>query len=198
MMSYFSGSAITALVALALACGSAVATAQDPFANQAVAEDVVWSTVLSAIAGEEHPLVVVADSAFLLVPDSLDQQFMQERLTDLREATLHSFMRVNAVPRALPEFEALGIAVEHAGTADLAAFHSAGDPNEYWRRFYARYPDSPGLVRLSRVGFDESGQQALIFAYHGCGGRCGTGKYVLLSRSSGEWHVIGEQGVFVH
>jgi hypothetical protein len=198
MTSLFSGSAFLALVSLTVACHAAAAAGPDRFASQPAQEDLVWSKVLSAIAGEGHRLVVVEDSAYLLVPDSLDRQFMRERLTDLREETLQSFMRVNAVPRPLPEFEALGIAVEHAGTADLAALRGAGNPDEYWRGFYARYPDSPGLVRLTRVGFDQPGRQALVFVYHTCGGRCGTGKYVLLSGAGERWEVVGELGLFVH
>ena len=198
MTALFSGSAMLALLSLTVACNAAVAARPDRSINQTEQEDLVWSKVLSTIAGEGHRLIVVEDSAYLLIPDSLDRQYIRQQLTDLREPTVQSFVRVNAGSRALPEFESLGIAVEHAGTEDLEAFRSAGNPNEYWRAFYARYPDSPGLVQLSRVGFDEAGQQALVFVYHICGGRCGTGKYVLLSRSGEQWEIVGERGVVVH
>ena len=198
MTSLLSRSAFLALVSLAVACSSTVAMGQDRFANQGAQEELVWSKILSTIAGERHRLVVVEDSADLLVSDAVDRQLMLERLAALREETVESFVRVNAVPRALPEFQSLGIAVEHAGAADLAPFRAAADPDEYWRRFYARYPDSPGLVRLSRVGFDRAREQALVFVYHICGGRCGTGGYVLLSRAGEQWEVVGELGVFVH
>lgn len=194
----FSGAAFLPLLSLAVACSSTVAIAQDRSANQTAQEEMVWSTVLSRIAGERYRLVVVEDSADRLVPDAIDRELLSERLTDLQAGTVESFARVNAVPRALPEFQLPGIRVQHAGVADLTAFRAAAGPDEYWRRFYVRYPDSPGLVRLSRVGIDPASEQALVFVHHICGGRCGTGRYVLLARSGEAWEVIGEHGVFVH
>jgi hypothetical protein len=198
MNSLFLRAVLLTLVSLAVACSSAVTREQDRSANQAAQEELVWSELLSTIAGDRYQLVVVQDSAELLVPDAHDRQLMLEQLTDLREETVESFARANTVPRALPDFTSIGIAVEHAGAADLATFRGAADPDEYWRRFYARYPDSPGLVRLSRVGFDQVHEQSLVFVYAICGGRCGTGRYVLLSRSGGQWEVVGDHGVFVH
>jgi hypothetical protein len=185
-------------MALAMACSSAITTGQDRSADRAAQEELVWSKLLSTIAGARHQLVVVQDSADLLVPETHDTQLMLEQLTDLRQETVESFARVNTVPRAMPGFATIGLAVERAGAADLATFRGAAGPDEYWRRFYARYPGSPGLVRLSRVGFDQASEQALVFVYHICGGRCGTGRYVLLSRSGEQWEVVGERGVFVH
>lgn len=58
-----------------------------------------------------------------------------------------------------------------------------------WEEFYKRFPDSGGLVGVSRVGFNPKMNQALMYVEHGCGGLCGTGHYVLLNKVEGRWKV---------
>jgi hypothetical protein len=66
----------------------------------------------------------------------------------------------------------------------------AGNPDGYWRAFYARYPRAAGLTSTSGVGVSADGRQALLTLGHGCGGRCGHGHVVLLERArGGRWRV---------
>jgi hypothetical protein len=60
---------------------------------------------------------------------------------------------------------------------------------EQWRSFYDKYPDSPGIISLSRVGFNAHRDQAIVYAANICGGLCGKGYYVLLTMSSKGWKV---------
>ena len=61
-----------------------------------------------------------------------------------------------------------------------------------WRAFYAKYPGSVGYVSLSRVGFNNEADQALVYVGHTCGGLCGTGKLVLLQKQNGLWGITKE------
>ena len=121
------------LMSLALACSSTPATGQEGSSDRAVQEELVWSNLLSTIAGDRYQLLVIEDSANLLVPDVYDRQLMLEQLTELREETMESFARANAVPRVMPHFTTIGVAVEHVGAEDLATFGRAADPNEFHR-----------------------------------------------------------------
>ncbi|HEV2663515.1 MAG TPA: hypothetical protein VG324_01305, partial [Blastocatellia bacterium] len=44
-----------------------------------------------------------------------------------------------------------------------------------WGEFYLQFPDSVGLITLSRAGLDSSGNQAVVYIAHSCGGLCGSG-----------------------
>jgi hypothetical protein len=110
---------------------------------------------------------------------------------------LQSFLEANASSRLLPSFSEIGVPVRRVGAAELAPLVSPGDPDAYWRAFYEAYPNSPGIIRLSRVGIGSGGTLALISVAHTCGTLCGSGRYLLLSKASGEWEVIDQWVVVV-
>jgi len=72
-----------------------------------------------------------------------------------------------------------------------------GTVENFWARFYKKYPNSPGLVFFSKVGFNDRHDQAFVYVGRSCGGLCGAGEYVLLNKVSGEWVVRAEQNLWV-
>jgi hypothetical protein len=56
-----------------------------------------------------------------------------------------------------------------------------------WDRFYERFPHAPGIVTLSRVGFNATRDQALVYVGNQRNQRIGAGYYVLLTLRDGEW-----------
>jgi|SRR5215813_6375736 len=58
-----------------------------------------------------------------------------------------------------------------------------------WGEFYMQFPGSFGLIALSRAGLNSSGNQALVYISHSCGGLCGTGHYMLLVKKEQRWVV---------
>ena len=64
---------------------------------------------------------------------------------------------------------------------------------DYWTIFYERYPNSTGILTLSRVGFNRTMRQAFVYIANSCGSLCGGGEYYLLSKKNGAWKV---QAVF--
>jgi hypothetical protein len=53
-----------------------------------------------------------------------------------------------------------------------------------------------GLIVLSGVGFNPSHSQAMFYIDHFCG-LCGGGRYVLLEKVDGVWHVRDEHYVWI-
>jgi hypothetical protein len=49
-----------------------------------------------------------------------------------------------------------------------------------------------GSIALSRVGFDSSGRQALVYIRDYCGPLCGSGRYILLVKNGQRWMVKKE------
>jgi hypothetical protein len=59
-----------------------------------------------------------------------------------------------------------------------------------WDLFYSKYPDSSGIVNVSRVGFSASGDDALVYLGHRSDWKAGTGYLVLLHKNNGDWDVV--------
>lgn len=191
-MRLFPSLAFVLLSAACVSVGPAVPAtpAPDP-------EELVWAAVLRTFVTDSTAQVVVADSTLAFASELKYATELPRRLPGIGPELLPSFAEANASRRALPGFPALSVPVVRVGEAGLARFRTGGSPDTYWEAFYAAYPDSPGLIRLSRVGFDPERQQALVFVSHVCGGRCGRGVYLLLSDASGSWEVIGKSGEWV-
>ncbi len=58
-----------------------------------------------------------------------------------------------------------------------------------WKTFYRKYPQSNGYLRLSRVGFNRAGDEALVSTAWMCGSLCGEGRYILLRKKHGLWKI---------
>jgi hypothetical protein len=84
-------------------------------------------------------------------------------------------------------------------TADeLSTLFGDADPAVNWRRFHARYPKTPGLIRVSRVGFDPARAQAVVYVEFECGATCGSGRLVHLARGeAGRWRVLSGELLWV-
>ncbi len=61
-----------------------------------------------------------------------------------------------------------------------------------WQLFYEQYPNAPGITTLSRVGFDDALDQALVYVGTLSHWLAGAGYYVLLKKINGAW-VIDQQ-----
>jgi hypothetical protein len=68
---------------------------------------------------------------------------------------------------------------------------------EQWNGFYKVYPDSVGYNSFSRVGYDKTGQYALVYFVNWCGAICGTGSYVLVENRKNRWVVKESAGIWV-
>lgn len=66
-----------------------------------------------------------------------------------------------------------------------------------WDRFRKKYPNSQGLVTLSRIGFNTSMDQALVYVSNQRAGFGGEGYYVLLSKEGHRWTITQKSGVWI-
>jgi hypothetical protein len=66
----------------------------------------------------------------------------------------------------------------------------AGD----WSKFWATYPDTPGVLSFSGVGFDPSGSEAMLTSRLQCGARCGYRNLAYLKKDEkGAWRLVWRQ-----
>lgn len=56
-----------------------------------------------------------------------------------------------------------------------------------WISYYRKFPDARGFVMLSRIGFNTSRNQALIYVGSRCGPGCGDLHFLLMQKENGVW-----------
>lgn len=76
--------------------------------------------------------------------------------------------------------------------ADLRSIFHGRTGQLEWIEYYKRYPDTSGLITLSRVGFNTAHTQALVYIGSHCGPDCGDVHFYLLEKSGGTWAIKKE------
>jgi hypothetical protein len=61
-----------------------------------------------------------------------------------------------------------------------------------WDAFYEKYPDSPGTIQISRVGFNRNQTQAILYFGYQRGPLWGEGYRIFLTKDEGKWMVKEE------
>jgi hypothetical protein len=64
-----------------------------------------------------------------------------------------------------------------------------GQNQSGWEIFYERYPQAPGITTLSRVGFNNALDQALVYIGTQSNWLAGSGYYILLKKLNGAWSI---------
>jgi hypothetical protein len=72
-----------------------------------------------------------------------------------------------------------------------------GQNQSGWEIFYNRYPQAPGITTLSRVGFNSTFDQALVYIGTQSNWLAGEGYYVLLKKTGGVWSINQQVMIWV-
>jgi hypothetical protein len=119
---------------------------------------------------------------------------LEKEFPALQPASINSLHEVINRPAKFRHSFRLPVAYELVDKAEIDAIFKKGG---WWTDYYKSYPDSQGLLSLSRVGFSPDGKQAVFFASNACGGKCGTGAYVVMERIDSGWKVAREILIWV-
>jgi len=107
------------------------------------------------------------------------------------ESIIKDYKAKNKEPHKLSRALDLKINYLLVGRREFNSYFEGGRVDEGWQAFYGKYSDSSGYITFSRVGFNQSKTQALIYLDLHCGELCGVGGHIFLSKEKGEWKVIG-------
>jgi hypothetical protein len=119
-------------------------------------------------------------------------QIVKKRFQEVEQATLDDYVENNKTPEKLLSKFDLPIKYVIANDADIAPLFPKEEPDRAWKKFYAKYPNSTGILFFSKVGFNSKKTQAFIYAGRQCGGLCGLGKYILLEKKGSTWSIENE------
>jgi hypothetical protein len=117
-------------------------------------------------------------------------QYTKDSLSNLSEETFADFKVRNDASYPLRANMQLGgsyLLFSEQDRQELFKINQSG-----WDVFYNRYPDAPGILTLSRVGFNSTQDQALVYMGIMSHWLAGSGNYILLKKVDGAW-VIDQQ-----
>ena len=200
---------LPSLFLLLAACAAAIAQSIEN-ATIEREEYAVYSAMLVDYVSEERGVMVIANPTVrrdeLSAPKSL-QVFSTDLKTYITAAnasvvtqeTLDDFLRRNKSNRWLtPKFEIdrKYVLVDYREITKLA--NDMDRPiREEWKPFFKEYRESHGFISLSRVGFNQQMDQALVHVGWRCPGLCGHWSFLLLAKKDGVWKVVGESNRMV-
>jgi hypothetical protein len=171
-------------------------------------EYAVYSSVINHIHNEDRfRFFVIRDRTFgCMRGEWCKPQLLTRQLEGLIPETLEDYVLHNNQPTQLSNSFSLRATAVTLNDADLPKFLAGSKsrinlspiPNRKinWGEFYSRYGLSPGLISLSRVGFNSELNQALVYEetqanYNGTWCR-----YVLLTKRTGMWTVQGQHAAW--
>ena len=134
--------------------------------------------------------LVIEDRTGMGFDSANDKSFAEglKKEMGLDESVAKDFALINQKPYPLYNLFGFKSPVRMVDQATLDGFSKNGVEG-YWDLFYKKFPDSQGLITLSRVGFNSTRTQALVYIGNSCGGLCGTGYYVRLDKQGNVWKV---------
>lgn len=115
--------------------------------------------------------------------------YIKSGLKGISKETVNSFLERNAQPSQLSADMDLGVEYQLLTSDELKRISS--QPN--WGELLTQeYPGSYGYTIFSRVGFNNSLDQAVIYVGNVAGPMMGSGSYFLMEKQNGEW-IMKEQ-----
>lgn len=181
-------------LAAAAAFGCSVGVSGSPEAALGSEEDRVVQVVLDSLFSElRQPKLLVHEWTMReLTREHLPTRYWEAlRRTPAATADMvASFEAANRSPRLIKRLAGTHRVVEIVSDSTIeAAVRGRSGAEEHWRKIFARFPEAGAIVRLSRVGFTESGLRAVLEVQYGCGALCGRRAFVVVAKEEGEWRV---------
>ncbi len=187
------------LIVCAVACDPArpilIAT---PAADQINQEEQAVYAFLLAKLYQHKEYVIMADTATSSTGVDSNTQtltYVLQNMHGIATDTLASFRARNTMAQVLrPDMQLGGPYTLLSQTARSQIF---GQNQSGWDIFYNRYAQSPGITTFSRVGFDASLDQALVYMGTQSNWLVGAGYYYLLEKVNGSWSIDQQVMVWV-
>ncbi len=143
----------------------------------------------------EPAVILQSTASFLTEADPEESmEYVKSGLDGISEETFKNYMARNVQSVELPADMNLGVKYVLLAPDELAEISS--QPN--WGKLLAeRYPGSNGYTVFSRVGFNNSFDQALVYVANVGGPLVGSGSYYLMEKKNGAWAMIEQVNVWM-
>lgn len=152
-------------------------------------EDQVYALFFADFSGTT---AVVRDDTFDDTYTQNEQEtrdYILSNLSDVSNETLNSYIERNVVSSKLSATMNLGVDYILLSTPEFLEITSKSNWGEVLKE---TYPGSEGYVAFSRIGFNNSHTQALVYVTRVIAPLVGKGGYYLLEYNAGQWKIIGQ------
>ena len=172
------------------ACGSGKSPLPTPSKPDIETEEVAVYAALIQSMYTADMLVIMDTTA--TDPGGVENtgQFIQMVLKNMKgisTETTDSFSARNEAAHSLRADMELAIPYTLLSEAEMREMFNVNQNG--WQEFYNRYPSAPGIITLSRAGFNTAADQALVYIGNQGHWLAGAGYYVLLKKVDGAWIV---------
>lgn len=181
------------LMLLLLACSLFTPSPTPSDADIKKEEQAIYSFFVGANAGTV--LILQETSTNISSTDAKDiRDNIMSGFKNISRETINSYLERNAKPSQLPPDMDLGVEYTLLTPEELSKITS--QPN--WHEILnEKYPGSGGYTIFSRVGFNNSLDQAVVYVGQVQGPLMGTGFYNLLEKQDGEWKLMDQIMVWI-
>jgi len=190
---FFRNILILFLIPASLAC-SLFTPAPTP--GQADIEKEEQAVYVLFVRDSQGPAVILQNSSTSTVEEDPKQMIdnIEGGLSGISNDTIDSLVERNAQPSQLSPDMQLGKDYILLSQEELAEVSSQGNWHEVLQE---RYPGSNGYLIFSRVGFNRTLDQAVVYVGEVAGPLMGAGYYYLLEKQNGEWTIKEEIMVWI-
>lgn len=143
-----------------------------------------------------NPALILQETATGMSGDDPQQtlKYIKSGLPGLKTDTANSFMERNRQPSQLSNDMHLGVDYVLLSTEELSQITSQPNWHEVLNE---KYPGSEGYTIFSRVGFNNTFDQAVIYVGNVQGPLMGSGSYYLMQKQGGEWRIKEQVMVWI-
>ena len=159
-----------------------------PTPDLTLEEELVYSALLQKnFSADLYVLMNKTQTDIIGLADEQTYQHVNETLTELEPETLADFKKQNDVSHTLKTSMILGSRYILFSLEDMQGLF--GENQNGWDIFYTRYPEAPGIITVSKVGFNLAADQALVYLGIQSHWLAGSGTYFLLVKKDGVWEI---------
>ncbi len=119
---------------------------------------------------------------------------MQEQWSGLDEGVFADFETKNQTPLVLERRFTISVEYVLISERELESIFAGGSG---WDDFYGKYPGSQGVLTLSRVGFSETNDTAVLYTGNQSHWEAGEGRVVLMKKTAGRWTVQSHRMLWI-
>ena len=171
--------------------------ASAPAAGQADIEREEQAVYAVFVSRNKGPAVILQNTSTSLSDEESPRQSMEnfkDSLPGISRETIENYGERNEKASQLSPDMQLGVDYVLLTEDELREISSQGKWHEILQE---RYPGSNGYVIFSRVGFNKSLDQAVLYVGEVAGPLMGAGHYYLLEKQNGEWTIKEQQMVWI-
>ena len=150
--------------------------------------DVYSALIESVYVGGTQPKQIVITPVRTDSPHGVGQAVgaMESHWPDLGDA-VDDFKAKNRTSSVLERRFTISVPYTIVSEQEIASIFSINATG--WGKFYAKYPDARGFLALSRVGFNQAKDTAVLYTEYQKGLTDGEGDVVLMKKMDGRWTV---------